>query len=341
MFMKMKPITFFVSVFVVVTVLLPSLLVLPYSSKTSFLLETKPKEMKRSALPSLSSTLAVPVYRTAEKKVEKVALEEYVKGVVASEMPADFKLEALKAQALTARTYIARMLDNTDQGGNLPGGAAVTDSILHQVYKNDDELKKQWGDEYPEKMEKITKAVAATRGKILTYDGKPIFASFFSTSNGYTENSEDYWGTKYPYLKSVKSPWDRDTPKFEQKQEIPLLDVEKQLGVVIQKDGEVGKVIQRTAGNRIARMAIDGKTFKGKEVREKLGLRSADFTLTKKKQEVIATTKGFGHGVGMSQYGANGMAKDGKNYKQIVKYYFKGVSISDYKPHSGRSTVKD
>ncbi len=339
MFMKMKPITFFVSVFVVVTVLLPALLVLPYSSKPSFLLETKPKEIKRAAIPSLASTLAVPVYRTAEKKVEKVALEEYVKGVVASEMPADFKLEALKAQALTARTYIARLLDSA-QGGNLPGGAAVTDSILHQVYKSDDELKKLWGDEYPEKMKKITKAVAETKGKILTYDGKPIFASFFSTSNGYTENSEDYWGTKYPYLKSVKSPWDQNTPKFVQKQEISLLDVEKRLGVVIQKDGEVGTVTKKTAGNRIARMTIDGKSFKGKEIREKLGLRSADFTLTKKKQEVIAVTKGFGHGVGMSQYGANGMAKAGKNYKQIVKYYYKGVAISEYKPDPGRSTAK-
>ncbi|SFE86272.1 stage II sporulation protein D [Bacillus sp. OV194] len=339
MFMKMKPITFFVSVFVVVTVLLPALLVLPYSSKSSFLLETKPKEIKRAAIPSLASTIAVPVYRTAEKKVEKVALEEYVKGVVASEMPADFKLEALKAQALTARTYIARLLDSA-QGGNLPGGAAVTDSILHQVYKNDDELKKLWGDEYPEKMKKITKAVAETKGKILTYDGKPIFASFFSTSNGYTENSEDYWGTKYPYLKSVKSPWDQNTPKFVQKQEISLLDVERRLGVVIQKDGEVGTVTKKTAGNRIARMTIDGKSFKGKEIREKLGLRSADFTLTKKKQEVIAVTKGFGHGVGMSQYGANGMAKAGKNYKQIVKYYYKGVAISEYKPDPGRSTAK-
>ncbi|WP_062238353.1 stage II sporulation protein D [Fictibacillus sp. FJAT-27399] len=339
MFMKMKPITFFVSVFVVVTVLLPALLVLPYSSKSSFLLETKPKEIKRAAIPSLASTLAVPVYRTAEKKVEKVALEEYVKGVVASEMPADFKLEALKAQALTARTYIARLLDSA-QGGNLPGGAAVTDSILHQVYKSDDELKKLWGDEYPEKMKKITKAVAETKGKILTYDGKPIFASFFSTSNGYTENSEDYWGTKYPYLKSVKSPWDQNTPKFVQKQEISLLDVERRLGVVIQKDGEVGTVTKKTAGNRIARMTIDGKSFKGKEIREKLGLRSADFTLTKKKQEVIAVTKGFGHGVGMSQYGANGMAKAGKNYKQIVKYYYKGVAISEYKPDPGRSTAK-
>ncbi|MCK6259182.1 stage II sporulation protein D [Fictibacillus sp. KIGAM418] len=339
MFMRMKPITFFVSVFVVVTVLLPALLVLPYSSKSSFLLETKPKEIKRAAIPSLASTLAVPVYRTAEKKVEKVALEEYVKGVVASEMPADFKLEALKAQALTARTYIARLLDSA-QGGNLPGGAAVTDSILHQVYKNDDELKKLWGDEYPEKMKKITKAVAETKGKILTYDGKPIFASFFSTSNGYTENSEDYWGTKYPYLKSVKSPWDQNTPKFVQKQEISLLDVEKRLGVVIQKDGEVGTITEKTAGNRIARITIDGKSFRGKEIREKLGLRSADFTLTKKKQEVIAVTRGFGHGVGMSQYGANGMAKAGKNYKQIVKYYYKGVAISEYKPDPGRSTAK-
>lgn len=339
MFIRMKPITFFITVFVLITVLLPALLVLPYSSKPSFLLEARPKEMKPASVKPLTSTLAVPVYRTAEKKVEKVALENYVKGVVASEMPANFETEALKAQALTARTYIARMLESKSDA-NLPDGAAVTDSILHQVYKSDDDLKKLWGKEYPEKMKKVTNAVAETQGKILTYGGQPIFASFFSTSNGYTENSEDYWGTKYPYLKSVKSSWDRDTQKFLQQQKIPLIDVQNKLEVSIPKEGTVGIIQKKTAGNRVAKMTIDGKSFTGKEIREKLGLRSSDFTLLRKKNTVIATTKGFGHGVGMSQYGANGLAKEGKNYKEIVKYYYKGVAIEDYKPDANRSTAK-
>ncbi|WHY72188.1 stage II sporulation protein D [Fictibacillus enclensis] len=339
MFIRLKPISFFLSIFVLVLVLIPALVVLPYSSKAPQLLEAKPKKMQQKSVETLSSTLAVPVYRTVEEKVEKVPLEDYVKGVVASEMPADFEMEALKAQALTARTYIARMLANK-KDVNLPGGAAVTDSILYQVYKSDDELKKLWGSDYEKKMQKITKAVAATRGDILTYDGQPIFASFFSTSNGYTENSEDYWGTKYPYLKSVKSPWDKNTPKFSQKQEIPLLEVESKLGVGIKDNGLIGKVTNRTEGNRIASITIGGKTFKGKDVREKLGLRSSDFTLTRKGNKVIADTKGFGHGVGMSQYGANGMAKDGKNYKEIVKYYYKGIAITAYHPQEEQSTVK-
>ncbi|SDN12760.1 stage II sporulation protein D [Fictibacillus solisalsi] len=339
MFIRLKPISFFLSIFVLVLVLIPALVVLPYSSKAPQLLETKPKKMQQKSVEALSSALAVPVYRTAEEKVEKVPLEDYVKGVVASEMPADFEMEALKAQALTARTYIARMLAN-NKDVNLPGGAAVTDSILYQVYKSDDELKKLWGSDYKKKMQKITKAVAETRGDILTYEGQPIFASFFSTSNGYTENSEDYWGTKYPYLKSVKSPWDKNTPKFSQKQEIPLSEVERKLGVGIKENGTIGNVTNRTEGNRIASITIGSKTFTGKDIREKLGLRSSDFTLTKQGNKVIADTKGFGHGVGMSQYGANGMAKDGKNYKEIVKYYYKGVAITAYHPQEEQSTVK-
>ena len=132
-------------------------------------------------------------------------------GVVASEMNASFEIEALKAQALAARTFVVqRMLS-----GGKKNNADVTDTVKDQVYKSKDELKKQWGNNYENNLKKIEEAVSKTAGQVLTYDGKPISASFFSTSNGRTENAADYWGNDYPYLKSVDSPWDQASKVYE------------------------------------------------------------------------------------------------------------------------------
>ncbi|MGC4379091.1 stage II sporulation protein D [Fictibacillus sp. Mic-4] len=334
---NVRPIVWIILIFAIVILLIPTLLVLPFSSKH----ELKGKEVKLKAITShehSTSDFAVAVYRTGEKKTEKVPLEDYIQGVVASEMPAEFEMEALKAQALTARTFVVKRLLHPST--TLPNHAVLTDSISDQVYKSKAELKKQWGKDYDRKMKKIARAVKETQGEILTYKGEPITASFFSTSNGYTENSKDYWGSSYPYLKSVKSPWDLDSPKYVQQEAIPLSTFEQKLGVTIENDGVVGKVEAKTEGNRIGKIVIDGKKFTGREIREKLQLRSADFTLIKKGDKVIASTRGYGHGVGMSQYGANGIAKEGKTYKDIVSYYYKGVSITNYTPSDIRAMAK-
>ena len=170
------------------------------------------------------------MYRTAFNEIQKLPLESYLIGVVAAEMPADFEKEALKAQALTARTYIVNQLIQNNRVG-LPDDADVSDSEMHQVYKNDRELKELWGSDYSWKIKKITEAVQETSGQILTYEGSPITATFFSTSNGYTENSEDYWKTSFPYLKSVASPWDANSPKFHNKVVMSVADFEQKLGV--------------------------------------------------------------------------------------------------------------
>lgn len=305
--------------------LIPALVVLAFGEKQEATLPAQLKQAQARDEP----TVEVAVYRSKEKKVERLPLEQYVVGVVAAEMPAEFEVEALKAQALTARTYIVKQLMHK-QTIELPEGANVTDTVMHQVYYNEEQLKQLWGMSYEWKMKKIKEAVEATRGQILTYNNEPIEAAFFSTSNGYTENSEAYWQNAFPYLTSVESPWDTQSPKFYEQMTISVREFEQRLGVKLPKDGSsIGKVLARTPGKRVALVDINGKQLTGREVREKLQLKSTDFTWERQGNNIVITTKGYGHGVGMSQYGANFLAKQGKTYKEIVTYYYQGVQIHD------------
>lgn len=328
--LKFKPFFVLAAILFAVTLLIPTVLVLPFMEEKAGgkLGEELQKEAKDVAsAPSADSAVEVAVYRTALSKTEKLPLDEYLIGVVAAEMPAEFELEALKAQALSARTYYVKQMMSPNKVG-VPEGAQLNDTTIHQVFKNKQELKKQWGVDYKWKIKRIAEAVKATDGQVLTYEGAPIDATFFSTSNGFTENSEEYWANAFPYLRSVESPWDLKSPKFRSETVMTIAQFESKLGVKLPNASTIGKVISRTAGNRVAKIDISGKTLTGKEVREKLNLRSSDFSWVIKGNNVVITTEGFGHGVGMSQYGANGMATEGKTYKDIVQHYYKGVEIS-------------
>jgi len=335
-----KPILFAFGGLFIIILLIPTLLVTPFMEQSKGKLGEE-LTVAKSEVPVLAeSPLEVPVYRSQTKQIESIPLEEYVIGVVASEMPAEFETEALKAQALAARTYITKQLMNGPI--STPDGAAVTDTQMHQVYKNPEELKAIWGDKYESKLQKITAAVAATQGKILTYQDQPIDASFFSTSNGYTENSEAYWTEAIPYLKSVKSSWDKNSPKFYDKKVITIKDFESKLGVKLDtSSGTVGKITELTPGKRVAKVEIDGKQFTGRQIREELGLKSSDFTWEIKGDSVVIETKGFGHGVGMSQYGANFMAEDGKTYEEIIAHYYNGTKVSEAEPFLSKYTAKN
>jgi len=313
-----------VSLFAVILIV-PALVVGPFSKGDTALSNTeKEREIAKAEHREIpQSAFSVAVMRTASEQIENVPLETYVARVVASEMPADFELEALKAQSLAARTYIVNHL--LSQKGK--DSANVTDTVQHQVYKNEDELRKAWGSSFEEKMKKLKTAVQATEGEILTYHRKPITPSFFSTSNGYTENSEDYWGQKLPYLRSVKSPWDLDSPKFKDQEVFTKNQVAQALGVNLAGGNAAAFEVTRTDSGRVAQLKLGERTFSGKQVRELLRLPSSDFRIEEKNGHFIFTTKGFGHGVGMSQYGANGMAREGKTYKDIVSYYYHDVEI--------------
>ncbi|MBM7690704.1 stage II sporulation protein D [Peribacillus deserti] len=337
----LKPMIILIIVTAVIILMIPAILVLPFSNESASgklveKLETSKKV--NSVEKNTGPALEVSVYREAAQSIEDVPLEDYVRGVVAAEMPADFEPEALKAQALTARTYIVKQLI-TKNVKDAPKGANVTDTESHQVYKNDKELKRIWGSDYSWKIKKIKTAVEETNGQILTYDSNPIEATFFSTSNGYTENSEDYWPNKIPYLKSVESPWDKDSPKFYSQQVMSIDDFQNKLGVQLSSKAAIGTITAKTAGKRVAKVEIGGKELTGKQIREKLNLKSSDFSWIRKGNQVIIYTKGFGHGVGMSQYGANGMAQQGKTYKNIIQHYYKGVQITAAAPYLTKITA--
>lgn len=331
---KIKPFVVVAAVLMALTLIIPAVLVLPFSDehqasgKLGEDLTKTPAAKETKAEPASSDpAVEVAVFRTSKSEIENVQLEDYLVGVVAAEMPAEFKEEALKAQALTARTYIVKRLISKDTLG-VPKGAQVTDTQIHQVYMNDDELRREWGMEYDAKRKKVLNAVRSTAGQILTYKGEAITATFFSTSNGYTENSEDYWPGSIPYLRSVSSPWDKNSPKFNSQKVLSVNQFEAKLGVKLSSGSTIGKIVDRTEGKRVGKVDFNGKVLSGKDIREKLELRSSDFAWKRKGDNIVITTKGFGHGVGMSQYGANGMAKEGKSYKEIVKHYFQGVEIT-------------
>lgn len=268
-----------------------------------------------------TSNKMVRVYRKKSGVVEKVPLEEYVYGVVSSEVPVSFEVDALKAQAVASRTYVMYAMQN-----NKDKEFDVYDSVNSQVYNSDEELKEKWGDKYQEYSNKIKKVIVDTKGEYLMYDNKIIEAFFFSTSTGYTENSEEVFSEALPYLRSVESVWDESSPSFNDEKEFSKTDFYNKLGIKYSDTLDVSDIKKTTSG-RIKSLKINYKKFTGKEIRSKLELRSTFFTFYEKDNKILVKTKGYGHGVGMSQYGANGMALAGFKYEDILKYYYTGVKI--------------
>ncbi len=243
-----------------------------------------------------------------------VDLETYLIGVVASEMSADFPLEALKAQAVAARTFVAQRQFQVD------------DTVASQVYQDDDQLLAVWGTNYDEKHAKIAQAVEATKGEVLRYQGELITAAFFSSCAGATNNSEDYWANALPYLRSVDSPWDQKIDGYAQTVSFTNAQLAQALGFQ-QPIQSIEKPLRYDNGY-VKSVLIDGIVFSGREIREALSLRSSAFTITVDTDQVSFTTQGFGHGIGMSQYGAAGMAKEGSDYQKILKHYYHDVEIT-------------
>lgn len=325
-----RHIVFLLVVLPLLLVLVPASLVFYYSPVATPPVTRLPNA---TVTPPTSQQIMVKVYRTASQKIESIPLETYIEGVVSAEMPAEFEMEALKAQALAARTYIVRRLKE-GTFNDVPKGAQVEDTVKHQAYLDDAERKKRWGTMYEWKKQRIVQAVKDTSGMVLTYKGEPIDATFFSTSNGFTENADEYWNQSIPYLKSVASPWDRESPRFEEQKSISIGEFEQKLGVqldqTVNTKGNWFTIVERTTGNRIGKIRIGTKEFSGREIRERLGLNSTAFSLERQGNTIWVTMRGYGHGVGMSQWGANGMAKRGKNAEQIVKYFYQGVTLQNY-----------
>ena len=247
-----------------------------------------------------------------------IELEDYVIGVVAAEMPASFHIEALKAQSVIARTYAFNKLSK---------GVTLTDNNSTQNYIDIDQMRNKWGADFDKYYNKIKDAVLSTEGTTLKYNDEYIDAVYFSTSNGYTEDSINVWGNDIPYLKSVESYWDRDASSFFRTQTMDLNTFNSKLGTNISNGDEIS-IIEKNSSSRVSKISVGGKIFSGVQFRNILGLRSADFDIGLNDNLLTITTRGYGHGVGMSQYGANGMAQNGYNYKQILSHYYSNVSIN-------------
>lgn len=249
-----------------------------------------------------------------EKNNENIDLEEYVIGVVAGEMPALFENEALKAQAIASRTYVINHLKNN---------TSISGTINDQVYLTKEEMKTKWGENYEKYYEKIKKDVEDTKGLIMYYNNEPIKAYYYSMSNGYTESSLNVFNEQNDYLNIIESPFDEDN-SYDQ---VFQKDIFCQKLDITCNSIELSE-IKKDESNRIKSITINNKTFTGIEVRQKLSLRSTDFSISEDNDIVKITTKGYGHGVGMSQHGANNMAKQGYKYEKILKYYYQNIEIA-------------
>ncbi|WP_027364363.1 stage II sporulation protein D [Desulfotruncus alcoholivorax] len=297
-----------------------------------------PWAARKLAQPPLDNEgTMVRLYRHSTGEIISIPLEEYVTGVVAAEMPAEFPAEALKAQAVAARTYIYKRMAG---GGVINGckeGADTCDDPAHaQAWLPAEEMKKRWGKvNYYRYYYKIRMAVDATAGEIITYNGQPIDPVFHASCGGWTENSGDVWKYDVPYLKSVACPYDAD-PEPERRVTFSLSQLSKAVGVDQQaiavstgQRDNMFQVLERTATGRPKTLVVgDRSKIAATDIRRMLNLRSTNFTITSAGNKVTFTTRGYGHGVGMCQYGAKGFAEHGYDYKKIIKHYYTGVEIN-------------
>lgn len=266
------------------------------------------------------SALSVNV-TMSDGTVQTMDLDTYLVGVVLAEMPASFELEALKAQAVVARTYTLKCV-----GAGKHDGGVCTDYTCCQAYVAEENY---GGNE--ESLEKVRSAVLATSGQVLTYQGNLIEATYFSCSGGMTEDAVAVWGTDYPYLRSVESPGEENAAYYTDTVTFTAEEFQTALGQELSgsPSGWFGFTTY-TAGGGVNTMRIGGVDYKGTELRTLLGLRSTVFSISVDGQNIAITTKGFGHRVGMSQYGADAMAVAGSNYEQILTYYYSGTALAVY-----------
>lgn len=265
--------------------------------------------------------------------ISEINLHDYLVGVISAEMPAEFELEALKAQAVAARTYTIYSMTKEPKKAH-PDADVCTDFSCCKAYSSPDAMKEKWGDSYDAYYEKISSAVSDTDGLCVTYDGQPILSVFHSSSLGMTEDSENVWGGAVPYLKSVESMENPDEiPKYTATVTVSSDDfAETILEEYPDADlsGDADKWFsdaEYTDSGRLYSITIGGCKVAATALRTLFDLRSTAISIEVSGSDIIFTTQGYGHGVGMSQYGANSMAESGYSYDEILKWFYTGTDI--------------
>lgn len=281
------------------------------------------------------SDLSISVYDRRTGQITEEPLEEYLVGVVAAEMPASFEEEALCAQAVAARTYTVRKL--LHGGCNSSDADVCTGSNCCQAFASAERQRARWTNSYEENRARVEQAVQKTMGQVLLYEGEPIEALYHSASGGYTEDSENVFAVARPYLRAVESGNETGTSRLSATVKLSYEEFCRRVNESYPKAGlSEGRladqiaVVSRTESGRVNAIRLGGATLTGKQLRYLVGLDSTMFTVTLTGKTVRFDTKGFGHGVGMSQTGANGMARTGADYEEILLHYYTGVTIGSW-----------
>ena len=329
----MKGIFFVILVLLVVTLVIP--LVITTSCRLVIPTRDKPSP------ETIESDMQLKVYHHQTEEIMELYLEDYIVNVVAAEVPAAFEMEALKAQAVAARTYAIWKANRNEESPQHPGAILCTDSTHCQAWASLEDLKERHGRSWIKKyLPKIKEAVEATRGLIMTYDMKPIEPLYHSTSGGKTENSEDVFSNRVPYLRSVDSPYEERSPVLVDHKEFTFdefyaLLKEGRPDLELKEKNLKGQmeILSHHEGGSVKEIKIGNEVFTGREVRQLLALRSAKFTFEIKGKVIKFTTRGYGHGVGMSQWGANGMAEKGSTYEEILAHYYFGIKLGKIKAY--------
>lgn len=280
--------------------------------------------------PHTENVESFRMYLTEEDKIVNITARDYCIGVVLAEMAAEYELEALKAQSVVAYTY-AKYKSNLRKDEDYD----ITDtSKKDQAFLSVEKAKERFGDNYNKYVEKVTSAVDSVLGQTILYDGKPILAACHSISGGKTESATDIWGGEYPYLMPVESVGDVLNPKYLTEVTVSTDDMKSALKTLeITTDKDPSKWfdnLNRTDSGTVLKLTACGTEIKGSELRTALGLRSANFDIAYSNGNFKFTVRGYGHGVGMSQYGAQFMALQGSSYQEIIKWYYTDCEISNF-----------
>ncbi len=276
----------------------------------------------------------IRLLHTKTNTVEEVNLDDYLVNVVSAEMPVDYEMEALKAQAVVARTYTIYKIIHSGKHEN----ADICDSSLCcQAWISKEDRLAKWGENSEEKWNKIAKAVSDTKGTVITYNGEPINAFFHSNSGGLTEIPLNVWGgSGYPYLQVVETAGEDEYSQGNSEAVLSKADLEQKMkdkyGNFQINWGEESpiSILELTESNRVRTLKVGNVNISGVEARQIFSLRSANFTVEIVGDSVKFSVKGYGHGVGLSQTGSNTLAKDGMAFEDIIKHFYVGVEVINY-----------
>lgn len=337
----MKRIIFYMIAFTLFIFAIPIIFVNPFKTEETASVEVEEPEIQTQE-PIVEANYnyreynTIKLLHTATGEIEEVNLEEYLYGVVSAEMPANFHEEALKAQGIVARTYTMYKIIHS---GGKHGEAHICDSSLCcQAWISKENRMNRWdANEAEANWNKIVNCVNSTAGKIITYNGEPINAFFHANSGGTTEMPINVWGgSGYPYLQVVQTAGEEGYSQYNSEVELTKQEVlekikEKYSEIEIDfADENAIQIVEYTDSGRVRTAKFGNINLSGVEVRSIFGLRSANFTIEQTETTIKFTVKGYGHGVGMSQTGADSLAKQGKTWEEIIKHFYVGVEIKEY-----------